>query len=413
MSVKISEVIAPNFFDVWKEVNASEPKFWEFWLNGGRGSTKSSFISLVIVLLIILNPSLNAVILRKVKDTLRTSVFTQMMWAVNTLGLTAYFKFKTSPLEAVYKPTCQTIYFFGLDDPGKIKGIKPGIGYIGITWCEELDQFDGMEELRNVWQSTERGGKRFWRFCSYNPPISQSVWVNQEAATPKPGRLVHTSNYLTVPGDWLSPAFNLEAEHLKRANERAYRHEYLGEITGTGSNIFPNVKAREILDDEINSFDNLRQGVDWGFVTSAFAFVKWHYDNTRRCIYIFDEIYRAGLLNDAALELVKAKYNPLTPIYADSAEPKSIADFNAHGVFTRPAAKGADSRKFGLRWLQNLDAIYIDPVRCPNAFKEFSTLELARNKDGTFKDEPPKVNDHTIDAVRYGSEQDFVKRGIF
>lgn len=408
--IKLSNIFAPTFQKVWKLIKSG--KYTEYWLKGGRASTKSSFISLALVLLIISDPKANCVCFRKVENTLATSVFEQILWAIEKLHLNKFFKATVSPMAITYLPTGQKILFRGLDDPRRIKSLKSYKGYFKLAWFEELDEFGGMEEIRKVTQSLMRGGDSFIYFYSYNPPNTTANWVNQEATFPKDTRYVHHSTYLDVPKEWLGKDLFLEAEHLKKQDELAYRHEYLGEACGNGKQIFRNVEARVLTPQEMADFDNLRQGVDWGYVTSAFAFVKLHYDITRRAIYIFDEIYEAGLLNEQAAARVKSIYNIGTTVYADSAEPKSIADFNSRGIFTRPAVKGPDSRKFGIKWLQNLDKIYIDPNRCPNALKEFTLMELEKDRAGNWKDEPPKVNDHCIDAVRYSLTNDMVKRGI-
>ncbi|MEG2286134.1 MAG: phage terminase large subunit, partial [Eubacterium sp.] len=83
--------------------------------------------------------------------------------------------------------------FFGMDDPGKIKSLKVPFGYVGIVHFEELDQFSGQEEIRNIEQSLLRGGELFFNFKSYNPPITISNWANKHVLIPKPGVLVHHS----------------------------------------------------------------------------------------------------------------------------------------------------------------------------------------------------------------------------
>ena len=120
----------------------------------------------------IANPDVNALVLRKVGNTLKDSVYNQVLWAIDQLGLNAYFKATKNPLEIIYKHTGQKIYFRGADDPLKIKSIKPDKGYIGITWFEELDQFSGEEEIRNILQSTNRGGSVFWKEVAIVPIIS-------------------------------------------------------------------------------------------------------------------------------------------------------------------------------------------------------------------------------------------------
>lgn len=409
--VRLSQLFAPTFREVWKLIK--KHAYTHFWFKGGRSSSKSSFIALCIVLLIITFKDANAICFRKVENTLRTSVYEQILWAIDKLGLSGWFEATVSPMEIVYKPTGQKILFRGLDKAERIKSIKLRTGYFKIAWFEELDEFGGMEEIRKATQSLMRGGQDFVYLYSYNPPRTLANWVNQEASYPQASRYVHHSSYLDVPKEWLGIDFLLEAEHLKHKDELAYRHEYLGEAVGSGKQIFSNVVAKEISEEEIRHFDNIRQGIDWGYVSDPFAFGKWHYDKTRRRIYLFDEIYQVGLLNPQSIPRVKEKAQAYIPIYADSAEPKSIADFQCAGLPVRGAVRGPDSRKFGVKWLQSLDAIIIDPVRCPNAYREFSTWELEKNKDGSWKEEPPTTNDHMIDLVRYGSEQDMIKRGLF
>ena len=109
-------------------------KYTHYWFKGGRGSTKSSFISLMIPILMIINPTVNALVLRKVGNTLKDSVYNQILWAIDTLGLNALFKTTISPLSITYIPTKQQIFFRGSDEPLKIKSIKAKNGYIGIVW---------------------------------------------------------------------------------------------------------------------------------------------------------------------------------------------------------------------------------------------------------------------------------------
>ena len=156
--VRISDVLAKPFWKVHTAIR--EHRYNHYWLAGGRGSLKSSTCSLEIPLLLIRNPQCNAVLLRKVGRTLKTSVYAQLQWAISLLGLDDYFIQKASPLEIIYKPTGQKILFFGVDDKSKLKSIKLPRGYVGIVWYEEADQFSGMEEIRSINQSLLRGGER-------------------------------------------------------------------------------------------------------------------------------------------------------------------------------------------------------------------------------------------------------------
>lgn len=398
-TIRLSNIIAPHFWDLHQDIKQHGHTY--YWLEGGRGSTKSSDVSVEIPQLLIKNPECHAVVLRKIGNTIKNSVYPQMQWGIDALGLTDKFRFKTSPHEITYKKTGQKILFFGVDDPQKIKSIKLPFGYVGICWIEELDQFTGMEEIRNLNQSLLRGGPVFWEFCSFNPPKSQNNWVNEEKLFDDPDRLVHHSTYLGVPREWLGDRFFEDAEKLKAKNERAYRHEYLGKVTGTGGAVFENVEDMAMSNELVGNFDRLYYGLDFGFAVDPLAYVAMYYDAKRENLYIFDELYRQKMTNSQAAKAIKLRING-ERILADAAEPKSIAEMSDYGLRISGARKGPDSIDFGMRWLQNRAHIYIDKRRCPNTYKEFVAYEYDRNKDGQFISAYPDANNHSIDAVRYG-----------
>lgn len=399
------------FFELHRLIK--EDAYTHYWLKGGRGSTKSSFISLEVIQGLIKDPQANAVCFRKVGDTLKDSVYAQVLWAIDALGMSDFFRVMLTPLRIIYKPTGQTIYFKGLDDANKTKSIKPRKGYFKYIWFEELEEFSGVEEIRKTTQSLLRGGNRYVVFYSYNPPRNTSSWVNKECAVLRPDKYVHHSTYLTVPREWLGEQFIVDAEYLKAFDEASYRHEYLGESVGNGANVFTNIVQRQIDDDEIKRFDAIRQGIDWGYATDPFVFLKMHYDRKHRRLYIFGELYKTGLLNDDAMVLIRQMFDPRQTIIADSEEPKSIAEFWRAGFNIRGAEKGKGSVAYGIKFLQRLEQIIIDPVRCPNTAREFTEYEFIREKDGTLRDDYPDKNNHAIDTTRYALEFDMDKRGLF
>lgn len=400
--VNIANLIAPSFDEVFFDVEQHLHTF--YLLAGGRGSAKSSFVGGIrIPVSVMEDPNIHAVVIRKVGNTIKNSVLPQIVWGLEQLGVLEKFRVKLSPPEITCKKTGQKILFFGLDDPAKVKSIKLPFGYVGIVWFEELDQFSGMEEIRNVLQSLLRGGPSYQVFGTYNPPKSRNNWVNEEILVDDPDRLVHHSTYLTVPEDWLGPQFLAEAEKLKAKNERAYRHEYLGEVTGTGGAVFENVEDMAMSSDQLLLFDHRYFGLDFGFAVDPLAFVAMHYDAKREDLYIFDEIYQQKLTNRNAADMISKKY-PTARILGDSAEPKSIYEMREYGINVNGARKGPDSVRFGINWLQSRAHIYIDRRRCPNTFREFSSYEYDRNKDGQFINAFPDKNNHAIDAVRYGMQ---------
>jgi len=401
-SVDLKELIAPTFCRVDYAIHNSLA--FEYLFKGGRGSTKSSFISLQIVSGIIEDPQAHAVCVMKYGNFIRKSVLGQIEWAINMLGVKKYFKVNKSPAEVIYLPTGQTINFIGLDDASKTKSFKIPFGFVKFLWFEEFDNFAGMEEVRKASQSIIRGGNTFV-FYSYNPPKSNRSWVNQEAMVLKPGRCVHTSTYLDVPIDWLGGRFIAEAEFLKENNPTAYQHEYLGEQVGTGTEIFNNLNIREIKDEEIKRFDNIIQGLDWGWVHN-FAFERLHLDYERGKLYFIDEMYGSRLEDDDTSEwIIKNGYNRELTI-ADSEEPKSIDKFEGLGIWIEGAEKGKGSIKQGMKFLTGLNEIIIDPKRTPGAAKEFVNYALEKHpKTGELILEYPKKDDDTIAATRYAAER--------
>jgi phage terminase large subunit len=408
-SIILSTVIAPSFYEIHSDIKNN--RYTHYWLKGGRGSTKSSFTALEIVLGIMSDSKANALALRKVKETLHDSVFEQIVWAIEILGVSEYWNVPKAQLELTYLPTGQKILFRGADNPKKIKSTKVSKGYIKYIWYEEVDEFSGIEEIRMINQSLMRGGEQFVVFYTYNPPKSVSNWVNLEVTHSRNDRKVHHSNYLAVPQQWLGEQFLIEAEHLKKVNEKAYNHEYLGEVTGTGGEIFTNVTLRKITDDEIKMFDRLRRGIDWGYAVDPFYYGVNHYDKTRKRLYIFFEIFKVGLNNAAAARLVKAENKLNQMITCDSAEPKSIDEFKSYGLRVKGAKKGPDSVEYGIKFLQDLEEIIIDPERCPNTAREFTNYEYDKDNNGNFKSKYPDKDNHSIDGTRYSLEDDMKNRG--
>lgn len=378
-----------------------------FWLIGGRGSGKSTLAAFRILIGILEDPLANAVVYRQVQTDLRDSVMAQFIWCIYELGLQAYFKVYNSPARIVYIPTGQMILFRGMDDPSKTKSIKVPHGYIKFTWFEEFDQFAGMEAVSTALISTMRGGDVFQNIVTYNPPESSTNWANAEALKFYPDRYVHKSNYLCMPREWLGEPFIAEAETMKRNNERMYNHIYLGEITGTGSEIFSNLKIRRITKEERDGFRCKRYGLDFGFENDPSALMQVNYDHSRRTIYIYGEWVKHGQFEEGIYAAIKAAGIESNVIIADSAESRAIARLQGLGARRMTKCfKRANFPEEGLVWMRSRAQIVIDPVDCPCAVEEFTHYEYEKLKDGTKRNEYPDRNNHTIDAVRYALEND-------
>lgn len=421
MTIHSSSIFAKVYNKFFRMIMNHEKERYTF--TGGRASTKSSFISLVIVILITIFPKLNALVVRKTAKSLRRSVFEQIVWAIDILHLRytkergTGFKIPKSELTALpityirKNGTRQQIIFAGCDDPEKIKSIKVSQGYFGILWIEEKTEFTPAD-LQNVRISALRGGDTFYIFESYNPPSAARHWCNREAATYDPNRVIIHTTYLDIPPEWLGAAILHDIEQTKATNKRAYENIYLGLATGSGQNIFENVELREITDDEIKAFDFLYCGIDWGYYPDPFAFSTSSYNAVKQELYIFDEMYLNKRSNYEAFqdlrEHMEARHMNIATdrITADSAEPKSVADFRSWGGNVRGAIKGIGSRDTSFKWLQGLKKIVIDPRRCPRIADEFTLYEheIDKRTGEIMAGYPDGQPDHGIDTVRYALE---------
>ena len=134
--IKLSDVIAPAFYPVHYDIIDGLHENYDLY--GGRGSTKSSFISVEIILGMMRDPAANAAVFRRRENTIGGSVFEQLEWAIDVLGVSEYWKRTVSPYKLTYKPTGQQIVFKGLDEPKKIKSIKTAKGYFKYLWLNLL-----------------------------------------------------------------------------------------------------------------------------------------------------------------------------------------------------------------------------------------------------------------------------------
>jgi PBSX family phage terminase large subunit len=402
--VRISELLGDAFREFHHDVR--DHRYTHFWLAGGRGSLKSTAASIELIMMLVRNPGVNAVVLRKVAKTMRKSIYAQVVWSINALGQADRFRSTLSPMEITYLPTGQKIVFEGLDQPEKLKSLKFETGYCGVVWYEEIDQFHGMEEVRSVNQSLLRGGDRFWCFYSFNPPRSRNNWVNNLLrGSLSDSWTVHRSTYLDAPPEWIGQTFIDEAEELRELDEMAYRHEYLGEEVGTGGNVFENVEVREIETDEIETFGRVYNGVDWGWFPDPWCFGRQAYLPAQRTLYISRTLHGVKLSDEATADMIKAELGDRREtVICDSADGKAVDKYRWLGLDARRALKGPGSVEHGVKWLASRMRIVIDPKAAPLAAKEFPAYEHERLPTGEYVSSYPDEHNHSIDQCRYALE---------
>lgn len=429
-ALDVTQHIAPIYIPLHEDIKTQQHQYYN--LPGGRGSGKSSFCALEIVTGIMQDQTGNssAIAFRRTANTMRESVYSQIAWAIDVLDVGEYWRGSISPMCWTYKPTGAQIVFRGLDDASKLKSIRARRGYFRYIWLEEFSELPGENFTRSVMQSVQRGGNSFTVFRSFNPPINASNWANVFIQRPDPRAITLHTSYLDIPPEWLGEDFILEAERLREINEQAYKHEYLGEATGSGGEVFPNITVRTITDDEINELQYIYAGVDFGFSVDPAAFVRVAYDRKHDTVYLLDEIYKRGLSNKQLADAIKAKgydetvqyvstgygggyeaYKERQTIVCDSAEPKSIADLRGEGLKAIACQKFPGCVLYRIKWLQNRHII-IDPARTPNAHREFVGYEYMTTKDGEFLADVPDRDNHVIDAVSYSLDRLIYRKGI-
>lgn len=421
--ISLSSIITEQFKPFWRASRAKE--HLRYVLKGGRGSGKSFHIPMRILLDIMEYP-VSALGIRKVQNTILKSVYANFKAAANIMGVRDQFRFVDSKLEITYLGRGNKIYFAGADDPEKIKSIKDADFPLAIVWFEELAEFKSEDEVTTIENSIlreELEGKIFSQadrqqaypfdysfYYSYNPPKRKQSWVNKkyESSMIDANTYVDHSTYLGNPH--LSKKFIEEAENVKKNKPLKYRWEYLGEAIGSGVVPFDNlqIKKGSITDEMVKSFDNIRNGIDYGYATDPLAFVRWHYDKKKNCIYAIDEIYGVKISNRKLAKGLKERGYQNDRIAAESAEPKSNAELRDELGIPRiyTVKKGPDSVEYGEEWLDDLDAIYIDPLRTPNIAREFENIDYQTDKDGNPIPRLEDKDNHTIDATRYAFEED-------
>lgn len=419
--IKISDVITPHFRRFWTA--SKRKKHLRYVLKGGRGSGKSFHVALRVVHDVIEYP-VSALVMRKVQNTIQKSVFQQIKLATKILGVEHLFRFVPSNLEITYRPRGNKIYFAGADDPNKIKSIKDAEFPLAILWIEELAEFREEDEVTTIENSvlreelsgsihseSARKGKMYpfdyAFYYSYNPPKRKQSWVNKayESNFVSENTFIDHSTYLDNP--YLSARFIEKAQETKRERPMKHDWEYLGKPIGSGIVPFDNLIFRAIADDEVSTFDNIRQGIDWGYGADPVAFVRWHYDKTRRRIYALDEIYGVKFSNRYVADEIISRGYQYAGIIADSAEPKSVAELHDdYGINIVGAKKGSGSVEYGEKWLDDLEEIIIDPKRTPNTAKEFEDIDYQTDRDGNIKNRLSDTANHAIDATRYACEDD-------
>lgn len=393
--------------------------FWNFKgryrvVKGGRGSKKSTTTALWYIVNLIKYPQANLLVIRKTGRTIKDSVYTQLKWAVHRLGVDAFFDFKLSPLEVVYKPTGQKIYFRGLDDPLKVTSITVDTGCLCWMWIEEAYEVmkqDDFEVLNESIRGEVPEGLFKQITLTFNP-WNEKHWIKARFfdAEDDPDILAITTNYLC--NEWLDAADKRVFERMKTQNPRRYAVAGLGNWGIVDGLVYENWEEEAFDIEKVKKIPGVVScfGMDFGYTNDPSTLFCGLYDKENKRLYVFDELYEKGLSNRRIYERVSEMGYLKEKIIADSAEPKSIDELKGYGMRVKGARKGKDSVLNGIQWIQDLEII-IHP-RCVNFLTEISNYTWEKDKFGNKLNAPIDDFNHILDAMRYALEP-FIKNNTW
>lgn len=352
----------------------------------------------------------NLLVVRKTYRTLKDSCYTELKWAVHRLCVDDQWEFKLNPLEAVYKPTGQKIYFRGLDDPLKVTSITVDVGVLCWAWLEEAyevmneDDFNILDE--SIRGECPEGLFKQWTI-TFNP-WNERHWLKKRFfdAPPDPDILAITTNYMC--NEWLDAADIKVFEDMRKRNPRRYAVAGLGGWGIVDGLVYENWKE-EAFDHTSAEFRKEHPklasafGLDFGYTNDPSTLFCGLLDKDAKQLFVFDEMYQTGMSNRAISETIKGMGYGKEHITADSAEPKSIDELKSLGLRVKAAAKGKDSIKNGIQWIQDLQII-IHP-RCVNFLTEISNYTWDKDKFNQKLNVPIDDFNHLMDAMRYALEK--------
>ena len=359
---------------------------------GGAGSGKS-YGALQKILLKSLNYKRRVLIIRKVGNTLKISVWQLFLDLLREVGIIDYCRINRSELE-IELPNGSIFLFKGLDDPEKIKSIT-GITDIVIEEATELVE-DEFTQLNLRLRPKEEYPQIFLMFN----PISKTNWVyNYFFAGDAPDNcLIVQTTY--KDNAFLAEDYKEELDKLQYRNPAYYRIYALGEFATLDKLVFPKYTKRLISDEEVYGLP-VWTGLDFGYVNDPSAIVNGCIDEPHKKIYVRREYVRRGMLNDEIANTMIALGLHKDKSYGDSAEPKSIDEIKLKGVNIEPTVKGKDSVIHGIQWIGQYELIVDE--RCFKVCEELENYTWKKDKKtGEYINEPVDTFNHTIDAIRYG-----------
>lgn len=407
--VHLPEIIGKGYGSFWRWKGRYRV------VKGSRASKKSRTTALWYIANLIHYSDANLLVVRKTYRTLKDSCFTELKWAINRLGVAGYFDMKESPLEITYVPTGQKIYFRGLDDPLKVTSITVLQGCLCWMWIEEAYEISSEADFDMLDESI-RGAvpsDLFKQITLTLNPWNEHHWIKKRFFDRADDEvLAITTNYRC--NEFLDGADLKVFETMKSNNPRRYRVAGLGDWGIVDGLVYENWKEQVFSVEEIRRLPGVQSafGLDFGYTNDPSALFCGLADKANKTLWVFDEMYKPGMSNEAIAAKVTEMGLAKEKITGDSAEPKSIDRLYDLGLSRiRKARKGKDSISNGIDYLQDYHMI-IHP-KCVNFITEISNYTWdTDSKTGKRLNRPIDDFNHLMDAMRYAME-DLGKGDVF
>lgn len=367
----------------------------------GGGSSGKSFTFMNYALLWALEGR-SVLVVRKVAATLRHSVWSECMVALEALNLMQYFDINKTDRTIISKVSNGCVMFRGIDDPEKIKSIRsPRNGAIDTILCDEATELyaDDITQLKIRQRGYSKFPKRI--ILLFNPIHTQHHLYKSYFSDKDEYDDYYEDDQLVIrrvtykDNTHLAPEDIATLEDLKDTSPLHYAVYCLGLWGTLGDKIFKNIEV--ISEDMVPKNIPLYAGVDWGW-NDPTAYVMVGFDN--KVIYILKELVQSKLDYRDLINSV----DPRVHTTGDSEDPRSIDQLKQMGMNIRGAVKGQGSVMGGLMWMMRHPIKIVDT--CPTTIHAFQNYAWKKDKrTGESIDEPEHQFSHPVDAVRYALEK--------
>lgn len=357
---------------------------------GGAGSGKSHYVFQKVVVKA-LNQPRKILVIRKVARTLKDSCFQMVIDTLAKFRVLQDSKVNNSTF-TITLANGSVFLFKGMDDSEKIKSVA-GITDIVIEEATEITQ----DEFSQLDLRLRAKAPHQQIYLMFNP-VSKVNWCYKhwfENGTPQNTKIIKTTY---KDNRFLPPDYVASLEAMKETNYAYWNIYANGEFCSLDKLVYTNWRQ---YDGNVPANLPVMIGLDFGFINDPSAMVVSRIDEANKKIYVVDECYEKGLLNDAIANLIIYKGYSKEVIIADSAEQKSIEEIKRCGVpRIRPATKGKGSILQGIQKLQQYELLVSSS--CPNTIIELQNYSWKKDKSSSeYINEPQDCFNHCLDALRY------------